>query len=79
MVINLEDLQRRESRGQDFAVAPNGEVFGPRSGGELVNGAGGERPGNRSGSGYLDGVDRVGTISEAKRRNGDGSTEKCMR
>lgn len=36
-IIDLEKLRRRERRDQDFAITPNGEVFNPCSGGELVN------------------------------------------
>lgn len=45
MVVDLEELRRRQSRGQDLAVGPNGEVFQPSSGRELVEDFDRERKG----------------------------------
>ena len=46
-IIDLEDLRRRESGGENFAVAPNGEVLQPCSDGELMNNFDGEGEGGQ--------------------------------
>ena len=45
LIIDLEELRRRESCCQDFSVAPNGEASQPCSGWKLVKDLDGEREG----------------------------------